>query len=142
MAQSKELLQVVERAVAQVFEGQIPTLQAALVARVMAELPAPSAAPAGRGSPPQGHLVHDVASIHAGTTQKEILRALLDAGSAYGSRIALFVMEAGAANGWQGRGFGEEDAVKDFPLDMTAGPAAHAYHNRTATPANIAEMDR
>jgi hypothetical protein len=142
MAQSKELQQVVERAVAQVFEGQIPTLQAALVARVMAELPAPSAAPAGRGSPPQGHLVHDVASIHAGTTQKEILRALLDAGSSYGSRIALFVVKAGAANGWQGRGFGEEDAVKDFPLDMTAGPAAHAYHNRTATPANIAEMDR
>jgi hypothetical protein len=25
---------------------------------------------------------------------------------------------------------------------MSAGPAAHAYHNRTATPANIAEMDR
>src|SRR5205823_93308 len=31
---------------------------------------------------------------------------------------------------------------KDFPLDMTAGPAAHAYQNRTVTPANIAEMDR
>jgi hypothetical protein len=142
MAESKELQQIVERAVAQVLESQLPTLQAELVARVMAELPAPSAAPTGRGSPTQGSLVHDVASIHAGTTQKEILRALLDAGSSYGSRVALFVVKAGAANGWQGRGFGEQDAIKDFPLDMSAGPAAHAYHNRTATPANIAEMDR
>ena len=141
MAESKELQQIVERAVAQALDRQRPTLQAELVARVMAELPAPSTAPASRGSRTQSNLVPAVASIHAGTTQKEILRALLDAGSSYGSRVALFVVKAGAANGWQGRGFGEEDAVKDFPLDMTAGPAAHAYHNRTAAPANIAEMD-
>ena len=57
-------------------------------------------------------------------------------------RVALFVVKAGAANGWQGRGFGNDDAIKDFSVDMTAGPAAHAYQNRTATPANIAEMDR
>jgi hypothetical protein len=147
MAESKELQQIVERAVAQVLDRQLPMLQAELVARVMAELPAVSAAPARSaeprgGSPTQGNLVQAIASVQAGTTQKEILRALLDAGSLYGSRVALFVVKAGAANGWQGRGFGEEDAVKDFPLDMSAGPAAHAYHNRTATPANIAEMDR
>src|SRR3984893_2215403 len=141
MAESKELQQIVERAVAQALDRQRPMLQAELVARVMAELPAPSTASAGRGSRTQGNLVPAVASIHAGTTQKEILRALLDAGSSYGARVALFVVKAGAANGWQGRGFGEEDAVKDFPLDMAAGPAAHAYHNRTAAPANIAEMD-
>jgi hypothetical protein len=147
MAESKQLQQIVERAVAEAFERQLPMLQAELVARVLAELPAIPAEPAssaepGGRSPTQGDLVQAVASIHAGTTQKEILRALLDAGKLHGSRVALFVVKAGAANGWQGRGFGEEDAVKDFPLDMTAGPAAHAYRNRTATPANIAEMDR
>src|ERR1700719_357899 len=142
MAESKELQQIVERAVAQALDRQRPMLQAELVARVMAELPAPSTASAGRGSRTQGNLVPTVASIHAGTTQKEILRALLDAGSSYGSRVALFVVKAGSANGWQSRGLGEEDAVKDFPLDMTSGPAAHAYQNRTATPADIAEMDR
>src|ERR1700730_6441234 len=141
MAESKELQQIVERAVAQALDRQRPMLQAELVARVMAELPAPSTAAAGRGSRTQGNLVPAVASIHAGTTQKEILRALLDAGSAYGSRLALFVVKAGTANGWQGRGLGEDDSVKDFPLDMTTGPAAHAYQNRIVTPANIAEMD-
>jgi hypothetical protein len=150
MADSKELQQIVERAVAQVFERQFPKMQAALqaelVERVLAELPA-APAETGAGSPIQashshGNLVQAVASIHTGSTQKEILRALLDAGSAYGSRVALFVVKAGAATGWQGRGFGEDDAVKDFPLDMTAGPAAHAYQNRVVAPANIAEMDR
>jgi hypothetical protein len=146
MADSKELQQIVERAVAQVLDRQLPKLQSELVERVIAELPAAPAvsAESGAGSGIQGghaNLVQAVASIHAGTTQKEILRALLEAGSAYGSRIALFVVKAGAASGWQSRGLGGDDAVKDFPLDMTAGPAAHAYQNRTVTPANIAEMD-
>jgi hypothetical protein len=150
MADSKELQQIVERAVAQVFDRVLPKLQAELVEQVLAELPAASSVSSetGAGSPiqqgnfPQSNLVQAVASIHAGSTQKEILRALLEAGSAYGSRIALFVVKAGAATGWQSRGLGEDDAIKDFPLDMTAGPAAHAYQNRIAAPANIAEMDR
>jgi len=147
MAESKELQQVVERAVAQVLDRHLPKLQAELVARVLAELPAPATVPAagpesGAGSPNQSNLAQAVASVHAGTTQKEILRALLDAGSAYGSRVALFVIKAGAANGWQGRGFGDADPIKEFSLDMTHGPAAHAYQNRVVAPANIAEMDR
>jgi hypothetical protein len=144
MAENKQLQQIVERAVAQAFDRQLPKLQAEVASRVLAELPAfsppPAPAPASASSS-HGNLVHAVASIHAGTTQKEILKALLDASTLYGSRIALFVVKAGAASGWQGRGLGEDDAIKDFHLDMSGGPAAHAYQNRTATPANIAEMD-
>jgi len=137
-----EVQQIVERAVTQVLSSQLAALQTELVQRVMAELPVPSASTESRaGSGIQASLVQAVAAIHAGATQKEILRALLDAGSAYGARVALFVMKSGAAHGWQGRGFGEGDAVKDFPLDMSAGPAAHAYQNRVVTPGNIAEMD-
>ena len=144
MADSKQLQQIVEHAVAQVLDRALPKLQAELVERVLAELPATPAASAGTAASGSVHsnLVHSVATIHAGTTQKEILRALLDAGSAYGSRVALFVVKAGSASGWQGRGLGDDDAVKDFPLDLTSGPAAHAYQNRIVAPANIAEMDR
>jgi hypothetical protein len=147
MAESKELQQIVEHAVAQAFDRQLPKLQAEVVSRVLADLPAFSASPAvskqsGGASATHGGLVQAVSAIHAGATQKEILKALLDSSGQYGSRVALFVVKAGAANGWQGRGFGQDDAVKDFPLDMSAGPAAHAYHHRTPTPANIAEMDR
>ncbi len=146
MADSKDLQQIVERAVAQVLDRQLPKLQAEIVKSVLADLPAASAAPenaesgAGSGSP--AGLVQAVAGVHAGTTQKEILRALLDTGSAYGARVALFVVKAGAANGWQGRGFGDDDSIKDFALDMSSGPALHALQNRIVTPANIAEMDR
>jgi len=144
MAESNELRQVVERAVAQVLDLQLPKLQAELVERVLAELPAVNATPAApsAASPVQGSLVQSVGSIHAGTTQKEILRALLNAGSTYAARLALFVVKAGAANGWQSRGLGNEEAVKDFSLDLNAGPAAHSYQNRIVTPGNIAEMAR
>ncbi len=141
----KELQQIVERAVAQALDRQLPKLQAELVERILAELPAtlPAAAPTGVESPvPNTNLVQAVASIHAGSSQKEILRALLEAGNAYGSRVALYVVKGGVATGWQSRGLGDDDAIKDFPLDMTSGPAAYAYQNRIAAPANIAEMDR
>ena len=141
MADSKQLQQIVTHAVAQALERQLPTLQAELVNRVISELPAPSSGTAAAGPTASG-LVQAVASVHAGTTQKEILKALLDAGSAYASRVALFVVKGGAATGWQGRGLGDDDAVKDFPLDINSGPSAHAYQNRVVAPANIAEMDR
>ncbi len=142
MADSKELQQIVERAVAQVFERQLPRLQSELVERVLAEFPSPApSVGTGSGTAVPSGLVQSMASIHSGNTQKEILRALLDAGSSYASRIALFVVKAGAATGWQGRGLGDDDSVKDFPLDISAGPVAHAYQNRMVTPANIAEMD-
>lgn len=144
MAESKQLHDIVERAVAQVLDRQLPKLQSELVQRVLAELPAPAqgAAGAGGSSSSSSGLVQAISNIHTGITQKEVLRALLDAASLCAARVALFVVKSGAATGWQGRGFGEEEGVKDFPLDINGGPSAHAYQNRVVTPANIAEMDR
>ena len=138
-AQQAEIEQIVAVAVAQALQDQLPQLQSQIVHQVLEALPTiESGAPVA--AEPSSSLVQSVSNIHAGTTQKEVLRALLDAGSAHCSRIALFVVKAGAASGWQGRGFGDEEAVKDFALDLSAGPVAHTYQNRTATPGNIAEM--
>jgi hypothetical protein len=141
-----EVRQVIENAVAQALQAQMPQLQSQIVQQVLETLPARlsegSAAHAPAGAADSGALVQAVAAIHAGSSQKEILRALLDAGSGYCARIALFVVKAGAASGWQSRGFGDEEVVKDFALDLTAGPVAHTYQNRVATPGNIAEMGR
>ena len=140
---AKELHEIVERAVAQVLKRHLPDLQAEIVDAVLAELPAQGAAPeAGGASSVPGGLVQAIAGIHAGSSQKEILKALLDVGTSYASRIALFVIKGGTGSGWQARGLDDDNLIKDFPLDMTAGPASHAYQNRLATPANIAEMDR
>ncbi|MGB8916024.1 MAG: hypothetical protein WCC89_04150 [Candidatus Sulfotelmatobacter sp.] len=139
-AQPIEIQQIIERAVAQALQEQSPQLQAQIVQRVLGALPAPAGETSAASREDSSALVHAVSSIHAGSTQKEILRALLDAASAYCSRTALFVVKAGAASGWQARGFGDDESVKDFPLDLNSGPAAHAYRNRVATPGNIAEM--
>ncbi len=119
------------------------TCKRELVQCVLKAMPVPRAAlrrREGAGQGGAGNLLQSVASVHAGQTQKEILRALLDSGSAYCARIALFVVKAGAATGWQSRGFADDNAIKDFSLEMNAGPVAHAYQNRAATPANVAEM--
>lgn len=136
-----EMRQLVEQAVAQVFRNLLPPLQSQIVQLVTQSLPAQATTPAAAVGD-SSSLVHAVSSIHAGSTQKEILKGLLDSGGGYCSRIALFVVKAGAASGWQARGFGDDEAVKDFSLDLTAGPVAHAYQNRVATPGNIAEMGR
>ncbi len=140
MAENSEVQQIVERAVAQALKGQIPQLQAEVTRRVVDALPASSGA-APTPALDASALVREISSIHTGTTQKEILRGLLDAASAHCSRIALFVVKAGSATGWQSRGLGDDEVVKEFPLEMSAGPVAHAFENRVATPANIAEMD-
>jgi len=140
---AKELHEIVERAVSQVLKRHLPNLQAEIVDAVLAELPEQGPrSETGGAAPVSGGLVQAVAGIHGGSTQKEILKALLDAGTSYASRVALFVVKGGAATGWQARGLEDDSLIKDFPLDMTAGPASHAYQNRMATPANIAEMDR
>jgi hypothetical protein len=139
-AEMGEMEQAVTRAVAEALQEKLPELQSQVVQRVLASLPSQApATPAASGESANG-LVEAVSKIHAGTTQKEILRALLDAGSAHCARIALFVVKAGAATGWQARGFGDDEGVKDTALDLNAGPASHAYRNRITTPGNVAEM--
>lgn len=138
--QRGEIEQAVSDAVSQALQAQLPQLQAQIVQRVLEALPVQSGESSAAGPVQQKPIAQAVARIHAGSSQKEILRGLLDAGSEYCSRIALFVVKAGAASGWQARGFSDDESVKDFPLDLSAGPVAHTYQNRVATPGNIAEM--
>src|SRR5579863_343577 len=140
MPEDNQVQRAVEQAVAQVLAGQVPRLEAEIVQRVLEAMPEPSgAAAAGEAG---RLLLHSVTAVHTGTTQKEILRALIDGGSAHCARAALFVVKAGAATGWQGRGFADDETLKDFALDMRAGPVAHAFQNRVVAPANVAEMGR
>src|SRR5579863_7226818 len=136
MAENNEIQQAVGKAVAQALAGEVPRLQEELVRRVLDAMPAPASAAGGDST----KLLQSITGVQTGTTQKEILRALIEGGSTHCARAALFVVKAGMATGWQGRGFSDDDSIKDFTLDMNAGPVAHAYVNRVVAPANIAEM--
>lgn len=143
MAERNAIEQIVERVVSQILESHVPQLRVDLVRRVMEELQPhlgqTSRAQSAENSP--ANLLKAISAIHAGTTQKEILRTLLDNTVRYSGRVALFVVRGGAATGWQGRGFETNDAVKDFALDVNMGAAARVMQARMAFAGGAAEID-
>jgi DNA gyrase/topoisomerase IV subunit B len=129
---------IVERVVGQVLDSHTAQLRTEIVRRVMEEIVAEpvdepvdeltAAGPTTAESPTHNaasasaaaELARAVAEIQLGTSQREILRALLDTSARYAARVALFVVKGSHATGWQARGFANSDAVKDFALDENA----------------------
>jgi hypothetical protein len=149
MAESTLIEQIVEKAVFRILESHIPSLREDLVRSVVAELLpeianshselAGTREHAEGGTP--GDLLAAISAIHTGTTQKEILRALLNNTAHYSGRAALFVIKSGMATGWQGRGFDNSDAIKDFSLDLRSGIGAQAMQTRTVCAGIATDVD-
>jgi hypothetical protein len=132
---------IVRTAVAQALERQLASFRESVVQDVLREVgSALSAKPVPSGSNAAG-LQKAVARIQAGTTQKEILRALLDNTVLYCGRAALFVVKNGTATGWQGTAFSNNDAIKDFALEMSSGIAARVMQSRTAESGSASDFD-
>jgi hypothetical protein len=133
MAENTGVEQIVEKVVSQVLDNHVPELRNELVRRVLDALPhATNAAEGASGEGGSANLLKAISAIQSGTTQREILRALLDNTVRYSGRGALFVVKAGAATGWQGRGFTKDgdDAIKDFALNVTVGVPEQALRSR------------
>ena len=141
MAHKSSIDQIIEKAVSQVLEGHLPELRKELVRRVLEEVQPHLGGVAGSAGSGAADLLHAVSAIHAGTTQKEILRALLESTAAYSGRAALFVIKSGSATGWQGRGFDNGDDIKDFSLDVSSQAPGRALQSRAAVSAGASEMD-
>ena len=145
MAEKTGVEQIVEKVVSQVLDNHVPQLREELVRRVLEELPpATDAAPAEvSGTGGSANLLKAIATIQSGTTQREILRALLDNTVRYSGRGALFVVKAGAATGWQGRGFTKDgdDTIKDFALNVTTGVPEQALRSRMPFQGATADID-
>jgi len=141
MAQKIPIDQIVEKAVSQVLEGHLPELRKDLVRRVLDEVQPHLGGAAGASGSAAAALLQAVSAIHAGTTQKEILRALLESTAGYSGRAALFVIKAGSATGWQGRAFDNNDDLKDFSLDVNSAAPARVLQSRVVVAASASEMD-
>src|ERR1700730_10273913 len=134
--------EIVRTAVAQALERQLASFRESVVQEVLREVgPVLGAKPGQSGSSAAG-LPKAVARIQAGATQKEILRALLDNTVLYCGRAALFVVKNGTASGWQGTAFSNNDAIKDFALDMSSGIGARVVQSRTAENGNASDFDQ
>jgi len=137
---------IVERVVGQVLDSHAAQLRTEIVRRVMEEIAAASATAesnahdAASASGP-ADLARAVAEIQLGSSQREILRALLDTSARHAARVALFVVKGSHATGWQARGFANSDAVKDFALDEHAPAVVHAIRDRVAASAPVADLD-
>ena len=136
----KHLEESVRSAVEQALERQISSLREKVVAEVLRELG--SGTRSGPGQTSAAALQKAIAAIQAGSTQKEILRALLESTTLGSGRAALFVVKAGAASGWQAVGFSSNDAIKDSPLDINSGLPAAAMQSRSAESGAASDMDQ
>ena len=142
MAQKNELAHVIERVVTQVLQGHLSQVREELVRRVLEEIPQGTVESAhDTNAAGAADLLRGVSAIHAGTTQKEILRALLDSVAQYCGRTALFVIKGGASSGWQGRGFEDNDAVKEFALDTSRGLPERVLHEKAPFSGQVLDMD-
>ncbi len=147
---------IVERVVGQVLDANAAQLHSEIVRRVMDEIVAEAATlqaataeatsaepanhPAASPSSPED-LARAIAEIQSGSSQREILRALLDASARYASRVALFVVKGSHATGWQARGFDNDDAFKDFALDESAPAVLRAIGDRVVASVPVADLD-
>ena len=136
---------IVERVVGQVLDSHAAQLRTEIVRQVMKEIAAqPTAKPATDNATlasGPADLARAVAEIQLGSSQREILRALLDTTARYAARVALFVVKGSHATGWQARGFANSDGVKDFQLDGKAPAVTRAIADRVVASAPLADMD-
>ena len=141
MSDRDRIQPILERVVGEVLDNHAAVLRSEIVRRVMAEIavqPANSIAPSARAA---SDLARGIAEIQEGTSQNEILRALLDSSSHFAARVALFVVKGGQATGWQARGFQSDDTLKDFALDSSNSAVVRALAGRVAANVVAAEFD-
>jgi hypothetical protein len=141
MSENARVEELVRNAVSQALERQLESLRETVVQEVLREV-GPTLAQKSSQPSTSAALQKAVLAIQSGSTQKEILRALLDNTVLYSGRAALFVIKAGAATGWHSTSFSNNDTVKDFPLDVTSGLAARVMQSRTAESGSISEVDQ
>jgi hypothetical protein len=129
---------IVERVVDKVFQTQLVQLRSEITRRVSEEI---AAQPSSAFSSTSADLARAITEIQLGNSQKEILRALLDASCRYAARVALFVVKGSNATGWQARGFAANEALKDFALDSQAAAVLRTLTERVSVRAGDGEFD-
>jgi hypothetical protein len=138
----KHAEELVRTAVSQALERQLPAFRETIVQEVLRAVGGSPGSQSGSSPAGMAGLQKAISAIQAGTTQKEILRALLDSSVLYCGRAALFVVKNGVATGWQGAAFPSNDAIKDFALDVNSGVVGRVLQSRTAEDAHTKDFDQ
>src|SRR6266705_497493 len=127
MPDPSQIQEIVDRILSEVAEKHLSALRKEVSKRVLQEME-PMLSASARDSSSE-LLNAAVASIHDGSSQAEILKALLDGASKFSGRAALFVLRGESAVGWQARGFADNEGIKKFSIDASRGMAARALRD-------------
>jgi hypothetical protein len=127
MPRPTEIQNIIEEAVAEVFDAALPKLRSEIVRRAAEVLELMAPAP---GSSLSDLLNSASAAIQDSGTQSEILRHLLEGEARFAGRVALFVVKGSTVNGWQGIGFDDNEAIKSLSLSTSSGLVGKAVQSR------------
>ncbi len=155
MSNEREISELVEQAVKESFNAQLPGLRDEVSKQVMQALQpvikqhlelhaAQEAAKAQAGTPgggPTDVLNAAVNSIYDAASQTDILKSLLDGAREFSARAALFVVRGNVLSAWRCAGFADESTFKGLSLDASAGLAARAIHDREPVSAAAEEFN-
>jgi hypothetical protein len=133
-----EIQNIIEEAVAEVFDAALPRLRTEIVQRAVEVVESLAPAP---GASPTDLLNAASASIHESSTQAEILRHLLEGEARFAARVALFVVKGGLISGWQGIGFEDNEAIKTVSVNAGSGLAGKAIKARIPAGGTAQEFD-
>ena len=136
---AEKIEEIVRTAVEQALQRQLAPLRESLIKEVLQEVG--SASKGGNTGASAAALQKAISAVQSGNNQKEILRALIENTQLGSARAALFVVKNGAATGWQGIGFANNDVIKDCSFDLNSGLAAAAMQSRSAQSGTVKEID-
>ncbi|HEY2498289.1 MAG TPA: hypothetical protein VGK24_14590 [Candidatus Angelobacter sp.] len=138
MPRPTEIQNIIEEAVAEVFDAAMPRLRSEIVRRtaevIELMLPAP-------GASPTDLLNAAVAAIYESVTQAEILRHLLEGEARFAGRVALFVVKGSTVNGWQGIGFEDNEIIKSLSISIGSGLVGKALQGKSPVGGSSQEFD-
>jgi hypothetical protein len=88
-----------------------------------------------------GRLRGAIASIQGAGTQTEILRALLEGTTGFSERAGLLVVRFNSAQGWQSRGFADEQAFRGLVIDCNHGLSHRVLISHEAAMGTVSDLD-
>jgi hypothetical protein len=134
-----DLQPTIEKILDEVLKPHFEKIRSEMSKRLAEELAA-STASGGSNADTSAMLNSSLLSVQGSSSQTEILGALLDGTAKFAARVALFVVRAGSATGWQARGFEDDGSVKKVTVDPNAGLAGRALGDKEAASAAAAEF--
>lgn len=138
MAENARTRELIENAVAEVFDQHVRALHDDVVVRVMSTLETLEKARTER--PKSAWLKSAVELVENSSQQTDILKALLQGAERFATRTALFVLRGSTGVVWQARGFGDDDALKTVSVSLNKGACAIAIQERAATTGRASEF--